>query len=250
MMMRADIRNMDSFFLECGVGDIPMQFYSMAKGKVYYFDRIMSVYRHNHDGSWCVDTLNRDAEKVILHYARMIRFIKEYDRYTNKRYSRFINDLGLNYLFSVIFRCKDLLIPDFRQKIQSLMEGKGKGLREYIYGISEAYEQLFNDDYISSKLKEYVNNYQYIYIFGTGHYGTLLADRFTRNGIDYEGFVISDGFRGDEEYMGKKVCRVSQMYHGAEGRCIIAAVNIMLWKEVRKMLDDYEIADYCYMICV
>ncbi len=250
MIMRDDIKNMEPFFLECGVGDIPIQLYSMSKGKIYYFDRIMSIYRYNHNGSWCANILGSDSEKVILHYARMIRFAYKYDCYTKKKYCRLIHDLVLNYLFAIINRCSHLSIFSFKQKIQFLIDNSEKDLQEYLCNIAEAYEQFFSENYIASKLKSFINSHRHVYIYGTGHYGTILAQKFKYNGFDYEGFIVSDDFAAKEVYIEKPVYKLFEMCSRTEDMCIIVAVNRALWKELRNKLENSKITEYCYMICI
>ena len=250
MIMRDDIKNMESFFLECGVGDIPIQLYSMAKGKIYYFDRIMSIYRYNHNGSWCANILGSDSEKVILHYAGMTRFAYKYDSYTEKKYCRLIHDLVLNYLFAIFNRCSHLSIFSFKQKIQFLIDNSEEDLQEYLCNIEEAYEQFFSENYVASKLKSFINSHRHVYIWGTGHYGTILAQKFKYNGIDYEGFIVSDDFVAKEVYIEKPVYKLFEMCDRTEDMCIIVAVDRTLWKELRNKLENNKITEYCYMICI
>ncbi|MCM1261859.1 MAG: glycosyltransferase [Butyrivibrio sp.] len=250
IIMRADIKNMEHFFMECGVGDIPMQLYSIAKGKVYYFDRIMSVYRHNHKGSWCVDTLNSDIEKVILHYAKMIRFIHEYDEYTKKIFSKIMNDKVLYYLF-IAFRYSDnLQVTEFMKKAQKLIEESDESLKKYIEDIFEAYKQFYSENYLSAGLRNFIRNYQHVYIWGTGYYGKSLAEKFRVNGIEYDGFIVSDEIDTDNEFMGKPVYKISEACRKQKNAGIIGAVNSELWKSIKSTLEDNKVTEYCYMLCI
>ena len=48
------------FCLNCHVGDYPLQLYLSVRGKVYYFDSEMSVYRRGMPGSWSQAFLKKD----------------------------------------------------------------------------------------------------------------------------------------------------------------------------------------------
>lgn len=89
-----------------------------------------------------------------------------------------------------------------------------------------------------------------MYIYGTGHYGTILAQKFKYNGFDYEGFIVSDDFAAKEVYIEKPVYKLFEMCSRTEDMCIIVAVNRALWKELRNKLENSKITEYCYMICI
>lgn len=250
IVVRDDIKNMGQFFLKCGVGDIPLQLYSMDKGKVYYFDRIMSVYRHNHKGSWCENTLNNDIEKAILHYAKMIRFCHQYDDYTKNMYHRFMRDKELNYLFYLFYLSEKLSLSEFRRKAQLLIDENDESLRQYIEDIAEAFEQFRSEDYISTGLRNFAASHQHVYIWGIGHHGTIIAKKFSHNLLTYDGFIVSDEIDTDHEYMGKPVYKISEICSEKENCGIIGAVNSELWKEIRDKLERNKIKEYCYMLCI
>lgn len=250
IVIRDNIRNIEPFFWDCGIGDVPMQLYSMMKGRIYYFDRIMSVYRHNHCGSWCVDTLGIDKEKVIIHYAKMIRFAHEYDSYTSKRFSIYLHELTLNCLASILYQCKDFSVSEFRYKIQMLLDKQEESLREYLCDIAEAYEQFYSENYISAKIRDFIDRYQRLYIWGTGNFGTKLAQKFKDNDIGYAGFVISDEVEMDKEYMERPVYHISDVKNTVEDISIIVAVNRSLWRKLRHQLEDQSNIKYCYMLSI
>ena len=249
LVFKADVKNMPSFFLECGVGDIPMQFYCMGKGKIYYCDRVMSVYRYNHQGSWCNLNLSTNINKLIAHYARMMRFCDQYDVYSGRKFSCYLFDLKLKYLFTIISKCNSFPVELLKREIDQLIDCDNINLKEYYSKISDLYLQLNKKDFISEALKEKVQKDRKIYIWGTGQYGMTLAQKFNANGIDYEGFVVSDDFNFETEFQKKKVNKISEI-SCKENIFIVVAVNVELWKNIRKKIEKLETIDYCYMLCI
>ena len=76
-----------------------------------------------------------------------------------------------------------------------------------------------------------------------------LAQKFNANGIDYEGFVVSDDFNFETEFQKKKVNKISEI-SCKENIFIVVAVNVELWKNIRKKIEKLETIDYCYMLCI
>lgn len=71
------------------VGDFPMKLYCFSQGKVYYFEKAMSVYRRDDDGAWTMK-LRKSVNMKIEFHCRLCMFLEEYDDYTNRRYHKYI----------------------------------------------------------------------------------------------------------------------------------------------------------------
>lgn len=69
------------------VGDLPMLLFAVEKGKVYYFDEVMSRYRK---GS--VSSVNTTASKKqrIRFFENMIEVLEEFDKYTEGKFRKAI----------------------------------------------------------------------------------------------------------------------------------------------------------------
>lgn len=52
MVVRREVMLKDPLFPTCDVGDYPLQLFALTKGKIYFFNNNMSVYRYLHKGSW------------------------------------------------------------------------------------------------------------------------------------------------------------------------------------------------------
>ena len=75
-----------SFFHEMkGVGDVPLIFYIMTRGNMYYIDEEMSLYRKNSIGSWSNNFSSNSACR-LQYYHDEINFLEKYDLYTNSRF--------------------------------------------------------------------------------------------------------------------------------------------------------------------
>ena len=101
LVIRADKIQMDDFFLETGIGDWTQQLYCMSRGKIFYFSRIMSVYRAYHENSWTKDMWN-NLDKYFEHCLRIIDFLGKYNKYTKYQFDKYIVSRIQEYVTIVI----------------------------------------------------------------------------------------------------------------------------------------------------
>lgn len=88
LTFRAEIvKELPDYYLECPVGDIPMQLMMAVKGNGYYMDRDMSVYRVGVASSWTSLMKQGDYEKKQhRYYLEMKAMYQAFDRETGQRF--------------------------------------------------------------------------------------------------------------------------------------------------------------------
>ena len=77
------------FNYNCNVGDIPLELFLANKGKIYFFNSFMSVYRTCVPGSWTLK--QRSDLQCIKSLENMKQMYTEFDIYTGKKYEKIIN---------------------------------------------------------------------------------------------------------------------------------------------------------------
>lgn len=85
---REVIDNYPDYCLKCAVGDYPLQIMCAMKGRVYYFNDIMCVYRVENPHSWCsqqkINKTNEERMRAISSEVNMLKgFSKDYPKYSN-----------------------------------------------------------------------------------------------------------------------------------------------------------------------
>ena len=81
------IKELPSYYVECPVGDTPLQLMAAARGYGYYIDRDMSVYRVGGASSWTTQGKKGDYEAGQQKYCRdMKNTYKAFDRATGGRF--------------------------------------------------------------------------------------------------------------------------------------------------------------------
>lgn len=243
LVFRKEATLLDDFFLESGVGDWPIQLYAMTKGKLYYFDRIMSAYRHNHEGSWSNETFGK-REKQCIHSIRMIQFLIKYNVYTNFKYNNYIVGRMQGYLSSIIWLYRDMPIRIGIQHFKELDKKENYIYSKYFKEVIKEYQQVFDIDYYDEKLYKFVNEYENIIVWGIGNYGLVIARRMKKANLAYKGFVISDKEIENLRFFGKPVWNLNKIPFEKQNTGIIIAIDPKKWHDLESILKKEGVNNY------
>ena len=260
LVVRSDIRNMEPFFWESGVGDFPIQLYSVFHGKIFYWDRIMSVYRYQHKGSWCKDVLE-DSKTFFIHYVKMIRFCKQYSNYTNGRYDEWMEQVKYRYLFYMVEKCKSLPYDNYRKMAEIIDAEIEPSLCGYWMRVKEILDFIRDESCLDEETSKFIIDKKSVYIWGTGYYADLLAKKLERKDLSFNGFLISDGQPKLESYNGKKVQWLSELCTERKRETdngdkmwgdvnIVVAVNPAAWREIRSTLGAMNVTNLKYIFYI
>lgn len=109
--------NRPDYFNKVSVGDYPLQMYLGSLGKVYYIDKIMSVYRTNVKGSWTMRTYSGKSStgNAIKHNKSIIQFLEAFDTDTGYKFADSIKEAKM---------MRELSILRTEGKLQEIKSGK------------------------------------------------------------------------------------------------------------------------------
>lgn len=234
MVMRADVLKMDRLFLESDVGDWTLQLSSITKGKVYYFDRIMSVYRSFHEGSWSA-TWAGNLRRRFEHSLNMAGFLKKYNEYTEGVYEKYIITQIQRYINTAL----DIIKKEGKRNIQY------NGNKEFDQKeLERVFEQTFNECYYDQGLREFILKHKYNVIFGAGDYASRLKKQLNYHKVIFEGFVTSEWGKEGGEYLGKPVWHLSNIPFDKKELGVIVAISPTIWSQLMETLERYDITEY------
>lgn len=81
------VKQLPDYYVDCPVGDTPIQLMAAARGEGYYFDEPMSAYRVGVAGSWTVQGKEGDYRaKQQAYWERMKKTYAQYDKATGGRF--------------------------------------------------------------------------------------------------------------------------------------------------------------------
>ena len=238
MVMRRECFELKDFFNEAGIGDYTRQLFCLTKGKIHYIDRIMSVYRFGHSGSW-QESQDQDSFLRFYGYLKMIRFLDKYNRYTNYIYNR--------CLIKEIQRYFNLIMSIWDKENMDKMITKelyNESYQNHLDSLKCLYKQIKNNYYLDDNTVEFMKKYKYILIMGAGKYAAILAEQLKNNGKEFDGFVISPGQDAESLYLGKKIYKLDEIPYKKKETGILIGINAVIWDEVEEALQKYQISNY------
>lgn len=252
MVLRRSAADMDlnGLFVKLGIiGDYPLMLYLQEKGKIFYFDRIMSAYRYMHLNSWSVVHYSSDKLKNFKHIMELIEFMMNYNVYTNAKYEKYviskIHCCFEHLLYSVFeFRKKKKGIDYFLKICKEYDMKTDYKYHKYCQYIERTFLLLSQQKIKDHKMLKYVNKKNNILIYGTGNYCELIERQLDFCNIKYDGFVVSDNQKICNSSKQKPIWKISSLPFDKEKLGIIISVNPRIWDEIVSSLEAENIQDY------
>jgi glycosyltransferase involved in cell wall biosynthesis len=91
------VQPLPSWFEQCHVGDFPLMFLALEKGKIGYLEDAMCVYRLSSDGSWSES--NMSLKNRYSNFEKMVYLNRVININTNQKYSKYLKTNIVSYLF-------------------------------------------------------------------------------------------------------------------------------------------------------
>lgn len=245
-MHRKDAFILNDFFLESGeIGDVCTDYYALTKGKIYYIDKIMSVYRFRSLGSYSerIEELEHSLRQRVKFYG----FLSKYNEYTNNEYKFYI---GL-YMSRTLSQMMDRLLKrklrrtDFKKLLQTISEETNHQYDKFLQMIERVSNILVYgyDEGFCNEMKN-LSKTKTLYIYGAGDYGMRIANMFMNHDVLFEGFVVSNATQNDSKYLGKRIFDVTEFAKVKEQAELIISLDVVNWEDVRDGLRKLEIDNY------
>lgn len=237
------LKKMDKLFWECDIGDWSYQLFCIRKGKIYYFDRIMSLYRFAHEGGWTINW-EKDFDETFEHCIKMISFLTRYREYTGHQYNKYIITKIQIYASSILGMLTKQRQSFFEKKCKEY-DRKTKGVyHSYIKELKRVYMQTFDETYYDQKLKCFVEKNKHILLFGAGDYAGRVARQLKNYQVNFDGFLVSNINGPGKEYLGKPVWGFKKIpfHKGTVG--VIVSIKPVMWNQLEEVLEENGIKEY------
>ena len=197
-VMRRAIFFRDKEYPVGDVEDYPLQLYALCRGRIFYFDRVMSVYRYMHEGSWTW-SIKRSTRRKILHILHSLAFLKAYDKYSGFKYTDLIKKRKIEYLYWAV--PLELPVEEYEVEKESLYALDSEGSFGRIDQVDQIYYWLKGLYRFGEEIRSRVDACKYICIMGNGNYAKIVEDNLKKNGISYVGHIVSS-LNGEESEAG------------------------------------------------
>lgn len=231
LIIRRDAFFKPDIFPKCSVGDVPMQLFALTKGKIYYFERIMSVYRFMHQGSW-TSNYSKDVKNAALHNIDFTVFLSKYNEYTNYEYNLYIKKMIKKYAnatLGALGNCQDAYE---KKEIISTIQNTDLDIFKELMRIYNNY--FCNNSFSEMEIKT-IQQYKYVYIMGKGKYSKVIQKCFLNNKLIFNGFLVTE-----KEDMDIDTYALKDYPYDKTVTLVVVGVDQKNEDDIRKNLNKYE----------
>lgn len=243
MFYRRSMLEIKGFFLQAGIGDYPCLLYCMEKGTIYYFSRIMSVYRFCHKDSWS-ESISQDVVARVIQLVLTIKFLRQYNEYSGKKYEYSIKVKIQICVDDVIDTLGNQNLDNVLEMCRECDERTEKKYHNIFEELKRIWKQKNDEKYLDEALINFISNQERIFIMGAGSYAGIVARQLTSKKIDFAGFVISDDQQTIERYLGKPVYKLKEIQSDMNNIGIIIGINPIIWDQIMCSLKKIESKNY------
>ncbi len=232
---------LNDFLKEFGIGDYPTILHFLEEGTIYYFDRIMAVYRHYSQGSWS-ENISLSKKSALLSAVELIDLVEKYNDYTKRKYDVPCICQIQRMADSIIYWGEGLDEGTLIKICEECNIKKERKYRNIIGRLIKLHREISNVEYLDNIISEFVKKHSKIYIMGAGNYANIIAKKLEFYGMKYEGFIISNNQNIATEYMGKPVWKFKDIDIKNIG--IIIGINPVIWDEITCSLTEFDVENY------
>ncbi len=223
---------MPKFFSEPRSIDYFLRQYYASRGKIYYFQKPMSVYRVMVPDSYKTKTIENQAfcnEHVIA----TIRFMEKFDIYTEKKFHSFLKKKIESDYFGY---CTSISREEGIKK--ALERGLDVDKVQRCYGCLDI-------SVVSPSVLELSEKADTLFIYGTSRLALICRQQMENAGVEFEGFVVSDGQISSEILEGKKIYHLQEVLDKYSNPGFILAVQRVNADVIAEGLREKHKEHYC-----
>lgn len=245
IVIKKELLYPDDNFPRCDVGDWPLQLYAMEKGTVFYFDKLMSVYRSLHKGSWS-ENIESKVENKVKHCLGMVYFLNNYDKYTSKKYSRLIVRRKKEYILYAEEALGNVKENKAMECVAKLQKELPPELIGYLLETYRIYTNLDEGQSLDSRMISLLNEHEHVFIFGTGCFADMLSRKLQRLDLfeNISGYVSSKVETKEQFFMGKPVYSISDEVVMNGNAVVIVALHYKWEDKIEQLFKEYGIERY------
>ena len=226
-------------------GDELLKLLCAVRGRIYYIDEVMSVYRFKTEGSWSARTVP-NPKKRIINFLNYIDFLVKFNELYPKKFEKEIYERINSVLLWLHLTYSNLDEAEFTNIIQDIFEECDDEYIPYINWLNEKYNFQIPEIEYKETLKSFCEKNEKIMLWGTGKYAKLYTELLENNGVQIEGYIVSQRVENKYYFCGKKVWEIEEIARENSEIPIVVAINSGIWLDVLRKLLQYEIKNFYY----
>ncbi len=247
-VFRRDAFELSGIYLNSGfIGDVATEFHAITKGRIFYIDKIMSVYRFGIKGSYTV-MMSKWWEIDFKNRLYFYEFLKKFNRETGEKYK---------YPISLYM---STTADDFIPKVYNSKISRG----EFLSAVEKIKSETVSCNmHWADELVRVINIFVYnreemyakkvldrsrkgkIYIYGAGDFGLKLGNWLLNENVDFEGYLVSAIGKQDDRCLGKPVYEIDSIKKSLNSDdLILVGVDAEKCDGIIKKLKEEQIDNY------
>lgn len=247
MVGKKDIFRDSTFLFTNEVGDWPVQLYASHIGKVFYFSKVMSIYRFFSKNSWSSSIYTNNAKRV-LNVFNMIELMNRFNKFTSYQHMEFIK-LKCGILWSSIYEIiRYTQDNEFNEIISSINKVSAKSEHllqriEILKAIRSYLKTKQDKEDINNALIDRIKN-KNIYIFCASTAGRNLKSILENHDISICGFIDNDKSKEGKTFESKNVTHLDKLLNKDLSDSIVIIASIDYDVQIQKNLVNTLKCDY------
>lgn len=243
--LRREVMLQDFLFYNAVIGDYPLILCAASIGKVHYNSKVMSVYRYRSNGSW-TSNLTKDGNYIFQcrHNLGVIKFLMEYNAYTNMEFETAVWSKITSYIASSANLCikKNVTMVDLYNDC-SVNSVNFIKIDMNIIDMIDKYRLKLIPEGMTYDSKKFIAAHKNIVIMGTGKYSNILTEQMRYEQMDFAGYVVSNAADNPKTFHNKPVWQLDQLPFD-ENVGVLVGILPTDKGEIANSLQNAKITDY------
>ncbi len=176
-------------------GDEGIRNYMACCGKLYFINRVWSVYRQFAQGSWN-SKFDADIDVAQKYMADMVDYFIKYNEYSNRRFEPYLYErMKRSILYYIEIHCsKTYTVHQFWSYIEALKEltdHQADDFFDKLYMIERIRCRDYYQVTIEQTIKSLITSEKMLYIYGAGTEALKALVSLLKFGINVCGFIVT-----------------------------------------------------------
>lgn len=173
-------------------GDECWRDYLACRGKLYFINKVWSVYRWLSNGGWNT-RYHHDKEFAQKYFQNLVLYLKEFNEYSRKRFEKYMKKklfLGVDKYRNAHYE-KENSVDELRQCIEDLKRATDHAI-DFVLDEYYAMNVIECRDYYSFMIEEKLKDKVGLYLYGAGTEAMKALMELDKRGMVPSGLIVSD----------------------------------------------------------
>lgn len=216
------------------VNDYTLILYLICYGRVFYINRVMSVYRFMMVGSWSKRVLD-DIEQYLLFSMKYLNFLESYNGYSDGRFREHVKTASNQHIVYLASRICGEIDDEKRDRLFRTLRNDDEGKTEYIDAVSRCC-MIIDGRKIENSYRIKLENKERVIVFGCGFYSGVVESMVNNWGLDVYGFLVTK--KESDTYNGKPLWDINDYPYGeSDGTLLVMGVGPTYKTSVLKSVE-------------